>query len=59
MRAGHPDRQQRRFERRAEDLRRGHAMNSAPPITAAERAEFCGCKQPEQHSDGNDLDGRQ
>jgi hypothetical protein len=23
------------------------------PITAVERAQFCGCKCPEQHTDGN------
>lgn len=56
MRQGHPDRQQRRFEQRAEVERQAYATTS---ITAAERAEFCGCKQPDQHSDGNDLDGQQ
>jgi len=24
-----------------------------PPITAADRARFCGCGHPEQHTDGN------
>lgn len=54
MRPGLPDRQQARFEQRAAAERTAHAVTT---ITAEQRAEFCGCKRPQDHSDGNDTDG--